>query len=83
MRCATLTRRQRRRSFADEAHVCFLEVPQSHSTGAGQSSAPWSATVDVLVPEACPRVTRRTDRRRACATVDSGRDRHSDEVGPT
>ena len=39
--------------------------------------------IDVPVPGACPRLNRRTDRRCACATVDSGRDRRSDEVGPT
>ena len=39
--------------------------------------------IDVPVPGACPRQNRRTDRRCACATVDSGRDRRSDEVGPT
>ena len=35
------------------------------------------------VPGACPRANRRTDRRCACATVDFGRDRRSDEAGPT
>ena len=39
--------------------------------------------IDVPVPGACPRVNRRTDRRCACATVDSGRDHRSDEVGAT
>ena len=40
-----------------------------------------SSAIDVLVPGASPRLNRRTDRRCACATVDSGRDRRSDEVG--
>ena len=39
--------------------------------------------IDVPVPGACLRVNRRTDRRCACATVDSGRDGRSDEVGST
>ena len=39
--------------------------------------------VDVPVPGACPRLNRRTDRRCACATVDSERDRCSGDVGPT
>ena len=38
--------------------------------------------IDVPVPGACPRVNRRTDRRCACAAVDSERDRRSDEVVP-
>ena len=37
-RCALCDIDQRRRLFADEAHVCFLEVPQSHSTGAGRAA---------------------------------------------
>ena len=36
VRCVTLTT-PAGRLFADEAHVCFLEVPQRHSTGAGRA----------------------------------------------
>ena len=67
--------------FANEANVCFVEVSQSHSTRAGRA-AHRERNIDVPVPGACPRLNRRTDRRCACATVDSERDRRSDEVVP-
>ena len=37
VRCVTLTA-PAGRLFADEAHACFLEVPQSHSTGTGRAA---------------------------------------------
>ena len=37
VRCVTLTT-PARRLFADEAHACFLEVPQSQSTRAGRAA---------------------------------------------
>ena len=82
VRCATLTTSAktvvRRRSSR-----LFPGGPPEPLHRSGSTSAIVERNIDVPVPGACPRLNRRTDRRCACATVDSGRDRRSDEVGPT